>query len=224
MRLILVRHGESEWNALGRVQGQADPGLSEAGRAEARLLAPLVAAMAPEVVVTSDLRRAAETGALVSGMASTTDPRWRECAMGEWTGRAADELRADPSGRFAAWREGRADPPGGETWEAVCDRVADAARSLRASGAERALVVTHGGPVRAACARLAGLAPGPPRAGAEREHHRDRAPPRRGAGIVRRAPGSARRAEAAGRRLTRPASPLRRRRPARRRGCRWRCG
>lgn len=159
MRLILVRHGESEWNALGRVQGQADPGLSEAGRAEARLLAPLVAAMAPEVVVTSDLRRAAETGALVSGMASTTDPRWRECAMGEWTGRAADELRADPSGRFAAWREGRADPPGGETWEAVCDRVADAARSLRASGAERALVVTHGGPVRAACARLAGLAP-----------------------------------------------------------------
>ncbi|MBJ7456161.1 MAG: histidine phosphatase family protein, partial [Thermoleophilia bacterium] len=52
VRLILVRHGESEWNALGRVQGQADPGLSEAGRAEARLLAPLVAAMAPEVVVT----------------------------------------------------------------------------------------------------------------------------------------------------------------------------
>ena len=159
VRLILVRHGESEWNALGRVQGQADPGLSEAGRAEARLLAPLVAAMAPEVVVTSDLRRAAETGALVCSMASTTDPRWRESAMGEWTGRAAAELYADPRGRFAAWREGRADPPGGESWEAVCDRVADAARSLRASGAARVLVVTHGGPVRAACAVLAGLAP-----------------------------------------------------------------
>lgn len=159
MRLILVRHGESEWNALGRVQGQADPPLSEVGRAEARRLAPLVTALAPELVVTSDLRRAAETGALVSGMTSTTDPRWRECAMGDWTGRSAQELYADPSGRFEAWREGHADPPGGETWEAVCDRVADAARALRSSGAARVLVVTHGGPVRAACAVLAGLAP-----------------------------------------------------------------
>lgn len=159
MRLILVRHGESEWNALGRVQGQADPDLSPAGRAQARLLAPLVAAMEPDVVVTSDLRRAAGTGALVSDMSSTTDPRWRECAMGEWTGRSAEELYADPSGRFEAWREGHADPPGGESWEAVCNRVADGVRALRATGAARALVVTHGGPVRAACAVLTGLAP-----------------------------------------------------------------
>ena len=159
MRLILVRHGESEWNAAGRVQGQADPGLSEAGKAEARLLAPLVRALEPSVVVTSDLRRAVETGALVSGAATATDPRWRECAMGDWTGRSAAELYADPAGRFAAWREGRADPPGGESWDAVCDRVAEAVRALRAGGAERALVVTHGGPVRAACAVFAGLAP-----------------------------------------------------------------
>lgn len=158
MRLILVRHGESEWNAAGRVQGQADPGLSQAGRAEARRLAPLVRAMDPEVAVTSDLRRAAETGALLVDGAGT-DARWRESAMGDWTGRPAAELLADPAGRFAAWREGQADPPGGESWDEMCARVADAAAALRASGAARALVVTHGGPVRAACAVLAGLRP-----------------------------------------------------------------
>ena len=158
MRLILVRHGESEWNAAGRVQGQADPGLSAAGREEARLLAPLVRREDPDVAVTSDLRRAVETGGLLTEGAGT-DPRWRESAMGDWTGRAAADLYADPAGRFAAWREGRADPPGGETWDEMCARVGEAAEALRASGAQRALVVTHGGPVRAACAVLAGLRP-----------------------------------------------------------------
>lgn len=158
MRLILVRHGESEWNALGRVQGQADPPLHARGREEARRTAPLVRALEPDTAVTSDLRRAAETGALLVGAAGT-DPRWRECGMGEWTGRSAAELYAEPGGRFMDWRDGRADPPGGESWDEVCARVAEAARELRASGAERALVVTHGGPVRAACAVLAGLAP-----------------------------------------------------------------
>jgi glucosyl-3-phosphoglycerate phosphatase len=158
VRLILVRHGESEWNAAGRVQGQADPDLSPAGREEARLVGPLVRSLEPETAVTSDLRRAVATGALLVDGAGT-DPLWRESAMGDWTGRPAAELYADPSGRFAAWREGRADPPGGETWQQMCDRVAGAAAALRASGAARALVVTHGGPVRAACAVLAGLRP-----------------------------------------------------------------
>lgn len=158
MRLILVRHGESEWNALGRVQGQADPPLHARGREEARRTAPLLRALEPELAVTSDLRRAVETGALlVEG--AVTDPRWRECAMGDWTGRSAEELYAEPGGRFMAWRDGLADPPGGEAWDEVCARVAEAARELAASGVERALVVTHGGPVRAACATLAGLAP-----------------------------------------------------------------
>lgn len=154
-----MRHGESEWNAAGRVQGQADPGLSARGREEARRVAPLVRAQRPEVVVCSDLRRAADTAAIVAGAPAEPDPRWRESAMGDWTGRDVDELWADPAGRFAAWREGRATPPGGESWEQMCARVAAAARDLAARGAARALVVTHGGPVRAACAELAGLHP-----------------------------------------------------------------
>lgn len=158
MRLILVRHGESEWNAAGRVQGQADPPLSPAGRAEARALRSLLDREPPDAAVTSDLARAMETGRLlVEGAA--TDVRWRESAMGDWTGRPVAELDADPAGRFTDWRAGRADPPGGEPWDDVCARVAEAVAALRAGGVRRALVVTHGGPVRAACAVLAGLAP-----------------------------------------------------------------
>ena len=160
MRLILVRHGESEWNAAGRVQGQADPGLSAAGREEALRIAPLVRTQRPELVVSSDLRRATDTAAIVAGAPVERDPRWRESAMGDWTGRDVAELCADPTGRFTRWREGRATAPGGESWEEMCARVAAAARDLAARGVARALVVTHGGPVRAACAELAGLQPG----------------------------------------------------------------
>ena len=159
MLLILVRHGESEWNADGRVQGQADPELSDAGRAQALRLAPLVRSLKPTMVVSSDLRRAADTAQILTDAPTTPDRRWRECAMGDWTGRDTVELYAEPQGRFAAWRDGHADPPGGERWSDMCDRVADAARELRASGVARALVVTHGGAIRAACAVLANLGP-----------------------------------------------------------------
>ena len=117
MRLILVRHGLSEWNASGRVQGQADPPLSPEGREEARRLAPMVAAQAPDAVVSSDLARARETAELLGAGPVETDARWRESAMGEWTGRAAEELMADPSGAFGRWREGLERPPGGESFD-----------------------------------------------------------------------------------------------------------
>ena len=159
MRLILIRHGLSVWNASGRVQGQADPPLSPAGREEARRLGPMVVAQAPEAVVSSDLVRARETAELLGAGAVETDPRWRESAMGDWTGRAADELLADPSGAFVRWREGLERPPGGESFDDMRARAGAAVRDLLARGLRCAVVVTHGGPVRAAVAELAGLAP-----------------------------------------------------------------
>ncbi len=159
MRLILVRHGLSEWNASGRVQGQADPPLSPEGREEARRLAPMVAAQAPDAVVSSDLARARETAELLGAGPVETDARWRESAMGEWTGRAAEELMADPSGAFGRWREGLERPPGGESFDDMRTRAGAAVRDLVARGLRCAVVVTHGGPVRAAVAELAGLSP-----------------------------------------------------------------
>lgn len=159
VRLILVRHGLSEWNAGGRVQGQADPPLSPEGREEALRLAPLVRAEGPQLVVASDLARARDTAALLDAGAVETDARWRESAMGDWTGRSARELLADPSGAFARWREGRERPPGGESFADMRARAGAAVRDLVARGLGCAVVVTHGGPVRAAVAELAALAP-----------------------------------------------------------------
>lgn len=156
MRLLLVRHGETTWNAAGRMQGRADPGLSEAGRAQARALRPLLAGLEPESVVSSDLRRTRETLDLL-GLRGTADPRWRETHVGDWTGRLVDELVAEDAAAYRAWLENLHTPPGGEPWEDMRDRVVEAARALAADGVERALVVTHGGPIRACCTALADL-------------------------------------------------------------------
>jgi broad specificity phosphatase PhoE len=156
VRLLLVRHGESTWNAVGRMQGQDDPGLSATGRAQALGLRPLVAARKPEVVVSSDLRRARETLGLL-GLRGPTDPRWREAHVGAWTGRLVDDLVAEDGPAYLAWLENRHTPPGGEPWEEMRDRVVEAALALAADGVDSALVVTHGGPIRACCAALTRL-------------------------------------------------------------------
>src|SRR5262245_13916464 len=156
VRLILLRHGESTWNAEGRMQGTADPPLSEAGRAQVRLLAPLLAGLEPDAVVTSDLLRASQTADAL-GLAAAPDPRWREAGIGSWAGRLLDEVRAEDPEAHDGWLEGPAAPPGGEAFRETCARVAAAVAALAASGAERALVVTHGGPIRAACAAVAAL-------------------------------------------------------------------
>jgi broad specificity phosphatase PhoE len=156
VRLILLRHGESTWNAEGRMQGTADPPLSEAGRAAARALAPLLARLAPDAIVTSDLLRARQTAEEL-GLPAGPDRRWREAGIGRWAGRLVDEVVAEDPEAHGGWLEGTTAPPGGEAFPDTCARVEAAIRDLAGSGVERALVVTHGGPIRAACATVAGL-------------------------------------------------------------------
>ena len=154
-RLVLVRHGQSTWNAEGRLQGQADPPLSESGREEARALAPHLAGFPAERVVTSDLRRARETAALLGHDGARRDPRWREIDVGAWSGRSLDEL---PRGAEVSWRAGPLVPPGGESWGALTARVRGAAEELAAAGGAW-LVVAHGGVIRALVGELAGVDP-----------------------------------------------------------------
>jgi glucosyl-3-phosphoglycerate phosphatase len=157
VRLILLRHGESTWNADGRMQGTADPPLSEAGRAQTRELAPLLTRLTPDLVVTSDLLRARQTAEELGLAGARADPRWREAGLGRWTGRLAEDVVAEEPEAHDGGLEGSAAPPGGEAFADTCGRIAEAIAALTAAGAERALVVTHGGPIRAACATLAGL-------------------------------------------------------------------
>src|SRR5919202_2257529 len=102
-RLVLVRHGQSVWNADGLLQGQADPPLSPAGRAEAAALAPYLRGFPADRVRSSDLRRAVETAALAGHADPVLDPRLREIDVGEWAGRPLAEL---PRGSEVSWRAG----------------------------------------------------------------------------------------------------------------------
>lgn len=157
-QLLLVRHGESTWNAARRLQGQADAPLSELGRTQAGRLAAVITQYKVEHAVSSDLGRARATAALLGFDAARCDERWRETDVGTWTGQGIDALRAADAARYQAWREGRHTPPGGESWAAMVDRVCAAVDELIAVGGCH-LVVTHGGPIRAVCAALVGLEP-----------------------------------------------------------------
>src|SRR4051794_31989953 len=109
-RLVLVRHGQSTWNAEGRLQGQADPPLSARGRDEARALAPVLGGFPAERVIASDLRRTRETAEAAGFSGAALDPTWREIDVGEWAGRPLAEL---PPGGEPAGRGGPPVPPRG---------------------------------------------------------------------------------------------------------------
>jgi probable phosphoglycerate mutase len=149
-RLLLVRHGESTWNAEHRLQGQADPPLSEHGREQSAALLPFLDGI-PDHRLSSDLTRAVETAMLLGLAGTPTEERWREIDMGPWAGFTVDEL--DPE-RVAAWRRGEYYPA--EQWADFQARVGGAADELRG---DDVLVVTHGGCIRAATAHLTGADP-----------------------------------------------------------------
>jgi glucosyl-3-phosphoglycerate phosphatase len=153
-RLIIVRHGESTWNADERLQGQLDPPLSDRGRDQARALSAIVDGVPPERVVCSDLGRARETAELMGLQPGSYDPRWREIDVGEWGGRTAAEIDAQGD-ELTNWRGGPRRAPDGEPWAAFAARVSGAADELLAAGGTW-LVVSHGGCVRAVAAHLTG--------------------------------------------------------------------
>lgn len=157
-RLIFVRHGETAWNSERRLQGQADVGLSAAGLRQVMALRPLVQGLAPDAVVASDLRRTMETCVALGYEGPRLDQRLREADLGAWTARSIEQLRADEGEAYGAWRAGSYTPDGAESWETLLERVGGAVDGLVAAGGNQ-LIVTHGGPIRAACMHLLGLHP-----------------------------------------------------------------
>ena len=160
--ILLVRHGETDWNRERRWQGHADPPLNEHGRAQARALADRLAADGIGAVYASDLRRARETAHIVAerlALPVAADPRLREVDVGEWSGLTHPEIEERFPESFRRWQ--RYDGPGwerGETYEEMGRRVVEALVEIAAKhGDERVLVVTHGGPIRALGAAIDGL-------------------------------------------------------------------
>jgi probable phosphoglycerate mutase len=154
-RLILVRHGQSTHNAQARLQGQSDPELSETGRAEAQLLRSLFTGFPPERVITSDLRRAAETAAIIGFPDARRDARFREIDVGSWAGRPLSDF---PDEALTAWRGGELHAEDGESWPDLQERVGGALDELLAAG-DTWVIVCHGGVVRAALSHVTGADP-----------------------------------------------------------------
>lgn len=121
-RLVLVRHGQSEWNLAGRMQGHAGPGLSAAGRARAETTAAFLATTlgAVDRILRSDLPRVTQTAAPAEaafGIRAQVDPRLREIDVGTWAGLTWEEVIATDGTTLAAWSAGRdVRRGGGETF------------------------------------------------------------------------------------------------------------
>jgi broad specificity phosphatase PhoE len=157
--IVLVRHGETDWNRERRFQGHADIPLNDAGRRQARELAELLRAEGLSAVYTSPLGRARETAEIVAERLELTPielAALREIDVGDWQGLTVDEVRARyPEQASVAWRSGW---PNGETHEELSDRVVPALLDLaRQREGERILGVTHAGPIRAALGAATGL-------------------------------------------------------------------
>jgi probable phosphoglycerate mutase len=145
--LLLVRHGQSEWNAQGRWQGQADPPLTELGAQQAADAAERLGAI--DAIWASDLERAAATAAIVGerlGVGVVVDPRFRERHAGEWEGLTRAEIDEGWPGYLADGRR----PTGWEHRAELVGRALDGCVAVaHALPGAHVLVVTHGGVVRA---------------------------------------------------------------------------
>lgn len=159
MRLLLVRHGQSEWNAERRLQGQADIGLSELGKAQANALRPVIESIGPCRTIASDLKRVRETAARIGAEAPRFTRGLREIDVGDWTGRSIDDLISKDETAYLGWRAGTAAPPGGEVWDEFVGRVAKVVETERTRPCRNLLVVCHGGVIRALLHRFVGLEP-----------------------------------------------------------------
>lgn len=150
MRLFIVRHGETEWNQLDRLQGQTDTVLSCEGRKQVHALAPWLVHLANRAVVfASDLQRTCETADLLELGKYDRDQRFRELDAGCWSGAYAKDLQHEEGEAFQLWQDGAHTPLGGESWERFRARVEDGLASIIKSSHENAVLVTHGGVVRA---------------------------------------------------------------------------
>ena len=155
-RLVLVRHGVTDWNREGRFQGHLDPPLSATGREEARLVADRLAAddeLRPDRVIASSLDRAMSTAEPIGRAAGVTvepDRRLIEIGQGEWEGRTHAELEVEDAERYRAWRAaaGVRQPPGGESSEAATERVRALLDEILTGEPGTVCLVSHGGTLR----------------------------------------------------------------------------
>lgn len=159
-RIMLVRHGETDWNQAGKIQGHVDTSLSTKGLAQATALGRRLAAVPIGAAYTSDLNRAAETAqAILDGRAVELclAPELREFSYGQWEGLTYHDIEHLYPAQFADMQSRRLDfaPPGGESMDQLIDRVGGFLSQMQQHHPNQTvLMVAHGGSLRAAIVAL----------------------------------------------------------------------
>jgi glucosyl-3-phosphoglycerate phosphatase len=163
---VVVRHGRTAWNAVGRAQGHADVELDEVGAEQAAAVAPYLAGLRPAALWSSDLTRALQTSAAVeadTGLAVKTDRRLREFDVGLRQGLTIPEFAERYPTEHAAWTRGEEGSrvPGAESHGDVAERIVPALREAMGSlgPGETGVVVTHGAALKVALVGLLGWPP-----------------------------------------------------------------
>lgn len=169
MRLYIVRHGETPWNAMLRLQGQTDTRLNEKGRALARLTGAALQEVPFDLVVSSPLHRARETAEIILGerkIPILEDARIREIGFGELEGKQlSKEEKNDPCSEFYCFFHDPAHyipPEGGETVASLIERTRaflDELKERKEWKDKTILVSSHGAAVRALLAAIKGFSP-----------------------------------------------------------------
>ncbi len=162
MLIYCVRHGESAYNAEGRIQGQSDVPLSELGLRQSEAVAEALAGLPIQAVYSSPLRRALQTAEPLAarlGRSVETDPRLMEIHAGVFQGRLRSELAELFPEAYARWLAGEPDftIPGGESRRDLMRRGREVFEAIAQSGHEQVAVVTHGGLLAGALKALLGI-------------------------------------------------------------------
>ena len=153
-RVVLWRHGQTDWNVVNRFQGHSDIALNEVGVFQAKHAAQILAGMNPTAIISSDLGRARNTAqelANLTGLSVEIDADLRETDGGLWEGKTGAENRAEDFQNFIRWIDGEDNPAGttGERRTEVAERAIRAIKKALGDKTDQVLIVaTHGGTAR----------------------------------------------------------------------------
>ena len=152
-RIILARHGQTEWNLQYRFQGRTNVKLTETGKRQAHALAERLSSWPVEIVYTSPLDRAYYTAEAIAerhGLTPEILPELEEINFAGWEGESIPGLEKEQHAAFAAWRSDPFfyPPEGAETWEKLYARLSRAVKTFLGGDYKRIVVVSHGGIMR----------------------------------------------------------------------------
>ncbi len=161
MRVLLVRHTETDLAYAGRCIGQTDIPLSETGTSDVLGVVEQLKAFAPELVAGSDLTRCALLAPVLAAdcrVPCQLHAGLREVDFGAWEGRSWDEVRAEDPVFFESWTQNfvEVSPPSGESLSQLARRAESVLNTLAEQGWSRAIIISHAGPIRALLCRVQG--------------------------------------------------------------------